>query len=53
MSAKTSRLLATLSRHYRVDRGKGFSLKHYDPDDTRGLDGEAPGAVAARQRRTA
>ena len=39
MSAKTPRLLATLSRHYRVDRGKGFSLKHYDPDDTRGLEG--------------
>ena len=39
MSAKTPRLLATLSRHYRVDRGKGFSLKHFDPGDTRGLEG--------------
>ena len=39
MSAKTPRLLATLSRHYRVERANGFSLKHDDPDDTRGLEG--------------
>jgi PPK2 family polyphosphate:nucleotide phosphotransferase len=38
MSDKTPRLLTTLSRHYRVDRGKDFSLKHFDPDDTRGLE---------------
>lgn len=29
-----------LSAPYRVDRGKGFALKHFDPDDTGGLKSE-------------
>ena len=38
MSHKVPKLLARLHRHYRVDSGKGFSLKQFDPDDHRGLD---------------
>ena len=29
-----------ISSPYRVDRGKGFALKHFDPDDTGGLKSE-------------
>jgi PPK2 family polyphosphate:nucleotide phosphotransferase len=28
----------SLARHYRVSEGKGFGLREYSPDDTRGLD---------------
>ena len=38
MSHKVPKLLARLHRYYRVDSGKGFSLKQFDPDDHRGLD---------------
>ena len=38
MSHKVPKLLARLHRHYRVDSGRGFSLKRFDPDDHRGLD---------------
>jgi PPK2 family polyphosphate:nucleotide phosphotransferase len=38
MSDKPPRVLSRLWRHYRVDSGKDFSLKDFDPDDTRGLE---------------
>jgi PPK2 family polyphosphate:nucleotide phosphotransferase len=38
MSDQTPRVLSRLWRHYRVDRGKGFSLRAFDPDDTGGLE---------------
>jgi PPK2 family polyphosphate:nucleotide phosphotransferase len=38
MSDTTPRVLSRLWRHYRVDRGRKFSLKDFDPDDTRGLE---------------
>jgi PPK2 family polyphosphate:nucleotide phosphotransferase len=38
MSHKVPKALARLHRYYRVDSGKGFSLKRFDPDDHRGLD---------------
>ena len=38
MSDKVPKLLARLSSHYRVDSGRGFSLKDFDPDDHGGLD---------------
>ena len=37
MADTTVRGLTRLARHYRVTRGHGFALDHFDPDDTRGL----------------
>ena len=38
MSDKVPKLLAQLYRRYRVDDGKAFSLKRFDPHDDGGLD---------------
>jgi PPK2 family polyphosphate:nucleotide phosphotransferase len=38
MPNETARLLPSLWRHYRVDRGRGFSLRQFDPGETRGLE---------------